>query len=112
MKLKLSIYRTLFGTKEILEIPNKKDTQWIVYQDNKPKFFIDLYDLKTESNAMMNSLVLCAQKPIREVLQRINKRNNIQLSIPSVSRLGIKIKSEYKSVALIPLPEKWLDYSL
>ncbi|WP_223269104.1 MULTISPECIES: hypothetical protein [unclassified Polaribacter] len=63
---------------------------------------------------MMNSLVLCAKQPIREVLKALNKRNNINLSITKVSKLGIKKKLESKKIELDlkPLSEKWLDYSL
>ena len=112
MEFKRSTYRTLSGTQEVIEIPKKTYTQWIIYQDNIPKFFVDFFDLQIESNSMMNSLVLCAQEPINKVLQRINKRNNINLSIPRVSRLGIKIKSEYIELDLVSMPEEWLAYSL
>ncbi len=107
-------YRTLSGTKEVIELPKKKATQWVVYQDNKPKFFVDFYDLEKESNAMMNSLVLCAQKSIEEVLSIVNKRNNVNLSVPKISRLGYKkkIKSKEIELNLEPLPEEWLSYSL
>lgn len=107
-------YRTLSGIKEVIELPKKKATQWVVYQDNKPKFFVDFYDLEKESNAMMNSLVLCAQKSIEEVLSIVNKRNNVNLSVPKISRLGYKkkIKSKEIELNLEPLPEEWLSYSL
>ena len=114
MKYQATTYRTLSGKKEIVEIPKKKDTQWIVYQDNKPKFFVDFYDLEKESNAMMNSLVLCSKRSITEVLEIINKKHNINLSVPKVSRLGIKKKLKTKAIDLDlkPIPEKWLSYSL
>ena len=114
MKYQATTYRTLSGTKEVIELPRKKDTQWIVYQDNKPKFFVDFYDLEKESNAMMNSLVLCSQRTITEVLEILNKKHNINLSIPKISRLGFKKKVKSKSVELNlePIPEKWLAYSL
>ncbi len=112
MKLVASTYRTLTGTKEVLEIPKKKSTEWVIYQDNQPKYYVDLFDLKHESNAMMNSLVLCGQRSIKEVLKIISQRNNVQLSIPEVSFLSIEISKENKEVALDFLPEEWLDYSL
>ena len=116
MKLKVfeTTYRTLSGTKEVIEIPNKKNTEWIVYKDGKPKYYTDFYDLDIESNAMMNSLVLCTKRDIREVLDIINKKNNITLSVPKISRLGLKkkIKSIEKEIELEPIPEKWLAYSL
>lgn len=114
MELLENTYRTFSGTKMVLEIPKRKSTQWVVYQDNQPKFFVDLYDLSIESNAMMNSLVLCAKKSMRDVLKLINKRNNINLSIIKISKLGIskKLKSVPKNIDLQPLPEEWLAYSL
>ena len=69
MNFQLSTYRTLSGITEVLEIPRKKETQWVIYQDNKPKFFVDFFDLESESNTMMNSLVLCAKKNIEDVLE-------------------------------------------
>lgn len=114
MKLIETTYRTLSGTKTVLEIAKRKPTQWIINQDDQPKFYVDLYDLSIESNAMMNSLVLCAKKSIRDVLETINKRNNINLSITKVSKIGVKkkLKSVPKKINLEPLPEKWLAYSL
>ena len=114
MKLIESTYRTLSGVKTIVEIPKRKPTQWIIWQDNKPKFYVDLYDLSIESNAMMNSLVLCAKSSILEVLKELNKRNNINLSIPKISRLGIQKKESSKKIEmdLQSLPEEWLAYSL
>ena len=114
MNFQLSTYRTLSGITEVLEIPRKKETQWIIYQDNKPKFFVDFFDLESESNTMMNSLVLCAKKNIEDVLVTINKKNNVNLSIKKISRLGLKkkIKSEIKVLFLDPLPEEWLAYSM
>lgn len=114
MKYLATTYRTFSGTKEIIEIPNKKDTQWIIYKDNKPAYFVDFYAIDIESNAMMNSLVLCTKRSLDEVLAIINKKNNINLSIPKISRLGFKkkIKSVKKELNLEPIPEKWLAYSL
>ena len=107
-------YRTLSGTKEVVELKEKKDTQWIIYRDNKPAYFVDFFDLEKESNAMMNSLVLCTKRSLDEVLELINKKNNINLSVPKISRLGFKkkVKSEVKNLELKPIPEEWLAYSL
>ncbi|WP_405610144.1 hypothetical protein [Polaribacter sp. Asnod1-A03] len=112
MKFKKNTYRTLSGTKEVVEIPKKKSSQWVIYQNDKPTYYVDFYDLKTESNLIMNNLVLCSGKSIREVLDLINKTNSTNLSIPKVSRLGFKkkISSEDIELSLDPIPEKWLSY--
>ena len=107
-------YRTFSGTKEIVELINKKSTQWLIYKDNVPAYFVDFYDIEKESNAMMNSLVLCNKKSIEETLELINKKNNVNLSIPKITRLGYKrkIKSVKIELNLGPIPEEWLSYSL
>ncbi|WP_166383829.1 MULTISPECIES: hypothetical protein [unclassified Polaribacter] len=107
-------YRTLSGTREIIVSLEEKSTQWVVYKDEKPAYFVDFYDLDKESNAMMNSLVLCTKRTIYEVLEIINNKNNINLSVPIKSRLGFKkiIKSRKVELDLGPIPEEWLAYSL
>lgn len=115
MKITLlsTTYRTLSGTKKIIEIHNRKETQWVIYKDNKPAYYEDLYDLSIESNAMMNSLVLCGKRALHDVLKTINKRNNINLSLPKITKSGFKkkIKSNPIDLKLEPIPEKWLAYS-
>ena len=114
MKLLKTTYRTFSGTKKVLEIPNRKPTEFIIYLDDTPKYYVDLYDLTIESNAMMNSLVLCAKRTMAETLKLISKKNNINLSIIKISKLGIQKKKKSKDIEvdLEPLPEKWLAYSL
>jgi hypothetical protein len=112
MKYEITTYKTLQGIKEIVKIKKQISTKWVIYEDNEPKYLVDLFDLTTESNAMMNSLVLCAKRSINETLRLINKKNNINLTLPKVSPLSIKLKSEEKPLDLVPIPEKWLAYSL
>jgi hypothetical protein len=114
MKFLKTTYRTLSGTKKVIEIPNKKNTQWVIYKDDIPTYYVDFYALEIESNAMMNSLVLCTKTSLNEVLKCINKKNNVNLSVPKISRLGYKkkLKSEPIELNLGPLPEEWLSYSL
>jgi hypothetical protein len=114
MNFRISTYRTFSGIKEVVEIFEKKPTQWVIYENNKPKFYVDFFNLEIESNAMMNSLVLCGKRSIEEVLKLINKKNNVNLSLPKISRLGVKKKINSKTIELHlePIPEEWLSYSL
>ena len=113
MNIIKSTYRTFSGIREIIEVPKNNGAKWVIYQDDKPTFFVDLFDLSIESNSMMNSLVLCAKINIEDVLKLVNKRNNINLSIPKISSLlfKIKLKSEIMELHLEPIPEEWLSYS-
>lgn len=113
MELIKSTYLTFSGKKEIIDIFHKKSSQWIIYEDNIPKYYVDMYDLTIEANSMMNSLVLCGKRSMEEVLEHLNKKNNINLSVSTISKIGIyrKLDTEKIDIPLEPLPEKWLDYS-
>ena len=107
-------YKTFGGIKKITTVRGKRDTQWVVYEDNKPAYFVDCFDLEKESNAMMNSLVLCTKRSIGQTLELINKKNNINLFMPKISGIFFKkkIKSELIELYLEPITEEWLAYSL
>lgn len=109
MRFKLTTYKTLNGTKQILELKRRKSTEAIVYKDNSPSFFVDCFDLQTESNVKMNSLVLCQQRKLDEVIKEIGEKNNVNLSVQKAPLLSIKKDAEYTDMDLPPLPESWLN---
>ena len=109
MKYKLTRYKTLKGNKEILELTEDTYGQWIVYQNKKPRFHINCFDFKNESNQILNSLLLAQQKTIKEVLRIINKKNQTNLSIEKAPLLEIKVGSTIKELNLEPLPLEWVN---
>ena len=109
MTYKLTTYKTLTGNREILEIINKKNTEWIVYQKDKPTYYIDCFDIETEANMLMNNMVICEQQSIKDVLAKISKEQQVKLSLKKPPFVGIKIKTEIKTKTLPPLPEQWLQ---
>ena len=76
MQYLATTYKTITGTKELIELPKKKNTQWIVYQDDTPAYFVDFYDLEKESNGIMNVLVLCSKRSIQDVLRSISEKKH------------------------------------
>ncbi len=109
MTFKLTTYKTLKGTKEILQLKKKKSTEAIVYKDNTPSYFVDCFDLKTESNVLMNSLVLCKQRNINDVILEIGKKNNVNLSVKEAPFFSIEKSTVDTEMELPPLPEDWLN---
>ncbi|WP_417800324.1 hypothetical protein [Tenacibaculum sp.] len=109
MTFKLTTYKTLKGTKKILELKKKKNTEAIIYKDNKPSYYVNCFDLQTESNIIMNSFVLGQQKSIQEIVKEISKKNNVNLSIQEARFLAFEKSVEYTEVELPPLPESWLN---
>ncbi|WP_272150765.1 hypothetical protein [Tenacibaculum aiptasiae] len=108
MKFKLTTYKTIRGTKEILELKKNKATEAIIYKDDFPCFYVDCFDLLTESNVMMNNMVLCRQQKLKEVIKEISRRNKVNLSIRKAPFFSIKKKVEFRELELPPLPKVWL----
>lgn len=109
MKYKLTRYRTLTGKKEVLELTEDAYGQWIIYQNKIPKYHVNCFDFDNESNQILNSLLLKQQQSIDEVLETINKKNSINLSIEKAPLLEIKVGSEMKELKLEPLPLEWVN---
>lgn len=109
MKYKLTKYKTLTGNKEILELTEDAYGQWIIYQNKQPMFHVNCFDFNTESNQILNGMLLTQQKPIDEVLSMINKRNRTNLSIEKAPFLEIKVDSRIKELNLEPLPVEWVS---
>lgn len=106
---KLTTYRTFVGNKQIVELTDNAYGQWIIYQNKKPMFHIDCFDFENESNQILNRLLLAQQKTIQEVLNTINKKNDVKLSIEKAPLLEIKVNSKIKELNLEPLPLEWVS---
>ncbi len=109
MKYKLTTYRTLTGTKEVLFIPKKRSGQWVVYHNDEPTYFVDCFDFKKESNLIMNTLIISERKSISDVLKKIRKKQKVKLTLPKTPFFEIKVRSEVKELELKPLPEAWIQ---
>lgn len=108
MRFKLTKYKTIKGTKSVLELVRKKTTEAVIYKDNLPFFYVNCFDLQTESNVIMNSLVLCQKRKLEEVVKEIGKKNMVNLSIQKTPLIVFKKTTEYKEIELPPLPIAWL----
>jgi hypothetical protein len=109
MKYKLTKYKTLTGNKEILELTEDAYGQWIIYQNKQPMYHINCFDFETESNQILNGMLLAQQKTIDEVLRIINKRNRTNLTIEKAPFIEIKVDSTIKELELQPLPLEWVS---
>ena len=109
MKYKTTRYKTLMGVIEVLEFVDNDYGQWIVYQDKKPKFHINCFDFSSESNQLLNNWVLSKQRSIDQVLNIINRRNNINLTLKKTPLFVLKAESETTEISLKPLPLEWLN---
>ena len=97
------------GVKEVLEFVENDYGQWIVYQDNKPKFHIDCFDYSSESNRLLNDWILSKQRSVDQVLNSINRRNHINLPLKNTPLFVLKAESKTTEISLKPLPLERLN---
>lgn len=109
MKYKLTRYKSIIRNKLILELTKETYGQWVIYQNRNPKFHINCFDFENESNQVLNSLLLAQQKPIEEVLSRINKKENINLSIEKLKFYERAVDSKIKEIELESLALEWVS---
>ncbi|TCP28330.1 hypothetical protein EV195_101506 [Tenacibaculum skagerrakense] len=109
MTFKLTTYKTLTGEKQILETKTRKSTEAVVYENNQPAYLVDCFDLQTESNVQMNYLVLCQQRSMKNVIEEIGEKNNVNLTVKEAPLFSIKKSSEDKDIELPPLPIEWVN---
>lgn len=109
MTFKLTTYKTLTGTQKILELPKRKNTEAVIYLNDKPTFHVDCFDLQTESNLKMNSLVLAQKRSISEVIKEVAEKNNVNLCVKEAPLFSVKRESTITEMELPPLPEAWLN---
>ena len=94
---------------QVLEFVENNYGQWIVYQDNKPKFHINCCDYSSESNRLLYDWILSKQRSVDQVLNSINRRNHINLTLKKTPLFVLKAESKTTEISLQPLPWEWLN---
>jgi len=109
MIYKKTTYSSIVGKKEIVELANKKDGQWIIYNKKKPAYHVDCYDFFTESNLKLNDLIFDRRLSIDEIVKELNKKNNLELSVVRPRFFETKKSYETVELNLEPLPLEWVS---
>jgi len=108
MKFKSTYYTSLKGKVIIVEPESKTSTQAVVYQDDKPAYFVDCFDMDEDSNVEMNLLVLCQQRSMKAVINEIAERNSVNLHLKEAPIFAVKRNTRKVELELPPLPLDWV----
>jgi len=101
-------YLTLTGKKHHYRITNKKNYQFLILKNGKPIYLVDCFDFTSESNLIMNNMIISQKESLKKIIKQIIKNNNVKISLSKPPLIKIKLEEKSILTNLDPLPEKWL----
>ena len=101
-------YRTLTGTKRFIELGDHAYGEWIIYENDQPKYHVNIFD-KSAASLKIDELLHTKEQNIEAILDMISKANRVNLSLGKRPVIGIIKKSKLISLNLGPLPESWVQ---
>lgn len=108
MNCKLITYKTLLGKKKIARYEEKTSGKWIIYEDKQPKYYLDCFDLKSETGLLLNDLLFSEKKTIKQILKEVNKRHQTRLSVEKPPMIEIIRDTVIEDIELKEFPAIWL----
>jgi len=102
-------FQTLTGIKTFIDLGDFSYGEWIIYDNNLPKYHITITDTASNSNNVIKSLIGTGTENIGSILGRINSKNNTRLSLGERPIIEIIKKEELIELDLPPLPDHWLE---
>lgn len=102
-------YYSLRGLIEFVDLGEYSYGQWIIYDDEIPKYHVNIFDKSFESNIRLSKLLENTQETIESILLKINSKENTKLSLGQRPVLEVIKKSELVNLKLEPLPENWVS---
>ncbi|MGN6181247.1 MAG: hypothetical protein ACTHNW_18840 [Mucilaginibacter sp.] len=101
-------YYTLFGIIKLIELGDFVYGEWIVYDDNVPKYHVIAWPDEGASNALIDQLLKSRTETIQSILKKINKSQHRKLSLGNNPFFVFVTKSESIELNLDSLPYEWV----
>lgn len=104
------IYQTIRGKYIYINLPDSTYGQWIIRENNSPKYFIDCFS-KNESNSIIKHLMDDKNLAITNIIDLLVKHTGKKLCLDKKPLIGIKIDSQKKDINFDSIPIEWLNLS-
>ena len=84
--------------------------QWIIFDRNRPQFYIEAFDENSPSNQLIFKLIQEQGLSIELIIEKINKHTGRKLNFGKQRPwIEIVVSSKVVSLELPPLPLEWLQ---
>jgi len=110
MKYRTNKYLTLKGEIQKVTLPDSAYGEWIVYENNEPKFHVNIFDYESKSNCLVNIILNENELEFESILTEINSKLERNLTLSVKTNFGIKINSKLVESDLDTLPFKWIEH--
>lgn len=110
MKFRKNKYLSFKGKIEEVILPCSTYGDWIIYENNEPKFHLNILNFKSKSDTLVNLIMTESKSDFKDILNDINKRFNRNLTLSSKKIFGIKISSKLLESDLSSLPFEWIEF--
>jgi|TARA_R110001592_G_scaffold239559_3_gene499503 hypothetical protein len=104
VEYKILTFKTLTGKLEFIDLGEHSYGEWIIYEDNLPKFHIDCFRENSLSDSLIKDLIEKENWTIEKLLDRINQMDNRNLTLGKRPLIEIEASSELKEIKLDSLP--------
>jgi hypothetical protein len=101
-------YYTLSGIRKFIDLGDQSYGEWIVCENNVPKYHIIAFQGNGESNALIANLISAKNESIETIMEKISKNQHIKLSFQGRPYFEFVKKSELVELDLVPLPCEWV----
>jgi hypothetical protein len=80
-----------------------------VYDAGEPKYYIDAFNKKADSNKIIFEMLLNDKtETIESIISKINQNHGLKLSLDSRPFIKVRVKSEPVNLSLPPLPDHFV----
>jgi len=104
-----STYQTLNGSVQIIELPDATYGEWIIYNKDKPEFFVNVFS-NSISDVQIRLLIESHSETIETILNKINKKQGTHLTLGKAPLLGKLKSSELIEWDLEPILINWINH--
>lgn len=108
MKYLVRTFKTLTGDQVLIDLGDQAYGEWIVYENNAPKFHASCFKESSKSDSLLRDLIENDKWTFEALLARINHLEQKKLSLGKHPLIEIEVTSELKEIELEPIPVEWL----
>lgn len=110
MKYRINKYLTLNGKTQKVTLPDSAYGEWIIYENNEPKYHVNIFNYKSKSDCLIFVILNENKSEFKSILNNINERFKRNLTLTSKTSFGIKINSRIVESELGSLPFELIEH--